>query len=58
MDALTKEMEMHQDMRELLREGNFKLVNEGMNKVQCMDGDIRMTKIQNRDRKDQPEHIE
>ena len=57
-DVLTNEMEMHQDMRELLQEGNFKLVNEGISKVQCIDGEIRMMNIGNRDKKDQPEGIE
>ena len=31
--CLTKKMEMHRDMRELLLEGNFKLDKEGINKI-------------------------
>ena len=36
-DTLTKEMKMHQDMREYLVEGNFSLTNDGINQVQCVD---------------------
>ena len=50
-DALTKEMVMHKDMKELLTEGNFELQDEGINKVQCvLNGEIRMTNIKNRDK--------
>ena len=46
-DTLTKEIRMHLDMREHLEEGNFRLDNEGINKVQCIDGEIRMLNIKN-----------
>ena len=36
-------------MKELLTEGNFELLNKGINKVQCLDGEIKMDKIRNRD---------
>ena len=57
-DALTKEIERHQDMRELLMEGDYSLSNDGINKVQYVDSEIRMTNIQNRDRKKQQESRE
>ena len=40
VDALLKEMEIHLNMRELLMYGNFELRNEGMNRVQCVEGGI------------------
>ena len=55
VDALTKEMDMHKDMKEVLMEGNIELENEGINKVLCIDEEIRMTKIRNRDMKELPE---
>ena len=36
-NVLTKEMEMHKDMQELLAEGNFSLENDVVNKAQCID---------------------
>ena len=47
-EALTKEMVMHEDMRELLSEGNLELLDEGINKVQCVNGEINITNIWNR----------
>ena len=38
-DALTKEIKMQECMKELLTEGNFKLLDNGINKVQCLDKD-------------------
>ena len=49
-DVLTKEMEMYKDMQEHLVEGNFSLKNEDVNKVQCIDREIRMMNVQNRER--------
>ena len=49
---------MYQDIRELLVEGNFSLTNDIIDKVQCVDGKIRMTNKRNRDRKDQQENRE
>ena len=40
VDAMTKEMEMHRNMRKLLMFGIFELRNKGINKVQCMGGKI------------------
>ena len=45
LDALTKEMEMHDDMRSLLTEGKFELQDDGINMVQYLDGEIRMSNI-------------
>lgn len=49
-DALTKEMVIQKDIKELLTEGNFGLQDEGINKVQCVDGEIK-TNDRNRDKK-------
>ena len=35
-DALTKEMEVHGELQEVMMEGNVKLANDGINLVQCM----------------------
>ena len=48
--ALTKEMEIHDDMRSFLTEGVFELQDHGINKVQCVDREIRMLKIRNREK--------
>ena len=49
-EVLTKEIEMQKHMKELLVDGNFELRNDGINKVQCIDNEIRMKNIQNRDK--------
>ena len=46
-DALTKEMEMHEGMHELLTWGNLWIENEGINRVKCLEGEIRMENIRN-----------
>ena len=48
MDALAKGMNKHEYMKEVLMEGNFELRNEGINKEQCIDGEIWMLNIRNR----------
>ena len=53
-DALTKEIYMHKELKEVLMEGNFKSKNEGINKVQCIDSEIWMTNIRNRENKELP----
>ena len=45
VDSLTKEMDMHKNMIELLVEGNFELMDEGIKKVQCIDSEIKITNI-------------
>ena len=42
---------MHKDMRELLSEENFELLDKEINKVQCLEGEIKMLNIRNRDKK-------
>ena len=54
-DALTKEMEMNGDIETLLNEGDFKFKNEGINKVQCIDGEIKMVNIWNRKKEEEEE---
>ena len=54
-DALTKEIDMLKELKEVLMEGNFKLKNEGINKVQCIYVEIRMTNIRKREKKELPE---
>ena len=49
-DALTKEMEMHRDMRALLTEGDFALGDDGLNKVQYKNGKMKMFNIRNRNK--------
>ena len=49
-DASTKEMEMHECMKELLIEGHLELLYDRINKVQCIDGEINMTNIRIRDK--------
>ena len=49
-DALTKEMEIYDNMRILLMEGLFVLQDLRINKVQCLDGEIRMLNIRNREK--------
>ena len=56
-DTLTKEMDMNEDMKEVLMESNFELRNYGIKKVQCINGEIRMTNIRNRDNKETLEWV-
>ena len=45
--TLIKEKEMHDKMQEILAQGSLWMRNEGINRVWCVDGEIRMEKIQN-----------
>ena len=36
---------MHKGMQELLARGSLWMKNEGINRVRCLDGDIRMENI-------------
>ena len=49
VNVLTQEMEMLDHMKELLTEGSCKVRDDGKNKVQCIDGKIRMTNFRNRE---------
>ena len=53
VDALTKEIEMHRNMKKLLKYRNFESKNKGIDKVQFINGEIWMSNITIRDRKDQ-----
>lgn len=48
--ALTKDMEMHDNMRSLLMKGKFELRDDGINKVKFLDGKIRMINIRHREK--------
>ena len=52
-DGLTKEMEMADGLRKVLREGICNLKNEELNKVVCENEEIRMLNIRNRKKKDE-----
>ena len=47
-DALAKKMEVYRDMRTLLSEGDFTLKDKGINKVKCVNGEIEIFNIRNR----------
>ena len=44
-DALTKEMEVHDHMREHFEKESLKVRNEGINKVKCINEEIKMINI-------------
>ena len=50
-DGLTKEMEMTQGLRKLLKEGKCEMVKEDINKVICENEEIKMLNIRNRKKK-------
>ena len=47
-DGLTKEMEMAEGLRNLLRTGNCEIKKEELNKVVCESDEIEMVNIRNR----------
>ena len=47
---LTKEIEMNEGMRGLLTEGVCHLEDHEINKVKCIDGEIRMVNIRKREK--------
>ena len=50
-DGLTKEMEMAEGLRQLLKEGKYEMVKEEVNKVICENEEIKMLNIRNRKKK-------
>ena len=52
-DGLTKEMEMAEGLRKLLKEGKCKIVKEEVNKVVCENEEIKILNIRNRKKKDE-----
>ena len=45
--TLTKKIEMHNEMQELLAQGSLWMMNKGINRVWCVDGEIKVQNIQN-----------
>ena len=52
-DGLTKEMEMAEGLRNLLKEGKCKITSQEINKVICQNREIRMMNIRNRKKKEE-----
>ena len=52
-DGLTKEMEMAEGLRNLLKEGKCNIANGEINKVICQDKEIKMLNIRNRKKKEE-----
>ena len=52
-DGLTKEMEMTEGLRKLLKEGKYEMVKEDINKVICENEEIKMLNIRNRKKEGQ-----
>ena len=52
-DGLTKEMEMAEGLRWLLKEGKCEIVKEEVNKVVCENEEIKMLNIRNRKKKEE-----
>ena len=52
-DGLTKEMEMTEGLRKLLKEGKCEMVKEDINKVICENEEITMLNIRNRKKEGQ-----
>ena len=52
-DGLTKEMEMAEGLRNLLKEGKCKITGQEINKVVCQNEEIRMLNIRNRKKKEE-----
>ena len=49
-DALTKEMKMHEGLEDVLAGNGFSLPDVGINEVKCIDGELRMSNIRNRNK--------
>ena len=52
-DGLTKEMEMVEGLRQLLKAGKCEIVKEEVNKVVCENEEIKMLNIRNRKKKEE-----
>ena len=52
-DGLTKEMEMAEGLRNLLKEGKCMIAKQEINKVVCQNEEIRMLNIRNRKKKEE-----
>ena len=56
-DGLTKEMEMAEGLRKLLKEGKCEMVKEDINKVICENEEIKMLNIRNRKKAEMREEV-
>ena len=52
-DGLTKEMEMADGLRKLLKSGKCKITKKEVNKVVCENEEIKMLNIRNRKKKEE-----
>ena len=52
-DGLTKEMEMAEGLRKLLKNGRCEITKEEVNKVVCENEEIKMLNIRNRKKKEE-----
>ena len=52
-DGLTKEMEMAEGLRQLLKAGKSEIVKEEVNKVVCENEEIKMLNIRNQKKKEE-----
>ena len=52
-DGLTKEMEMAEGLRNLLKAGKCNIANQEINKVICQNKEIKMLNIRNRKKKEE-----
>ena len=52
-DGLTKEMEMAEGLRNLLKKGKCMIAGQKINKVVCQNEEIRMLNIRNRKKKEE-----
>jgi len=52
-DSLTKEMEMAEGLRNLLKKEKCKITGQEINKVVCQNEEIRMLNIRNRKKKEE-----
>ena len=57
-DGLTKEMEMAEGLRKLLKTGNCELRKEEVNKVVCEVDEVKMLNIRNRKKAEEEEERE
>merc|ERR1712114_76804 len=57
-DGLTKEMEMAEGLRNLLKAGKCKITGQEINKVICQNREIRMINIRNRKKKEETKEKE
>ena len=57
-DGLTKEMEMAEGLRKLLKTGNCEIRKEEVNKVVCEGDEVKILNIRNRKKSEEEEERE